>query len=362
MYEVVKENDERGPEAGAVTPAAAPQPTSTPGWLDRPLAAVFPVRWETLIWIGIFVVGAVTRFYMLDVRAMSHDESLHALYSYYLYANGNYDHNPMMHGPFLFHANALMYFLFGDSDYTARLWPAIFGMGVIWMMYLLRTYIGRTGAIVAGLLVVISPSSPVPQPLHSQRHLHRLRCARLGLRRLPLPGSSARCAISSSWSLGMAFGFVAMEAHFIYGAIIGAFFAGLALWQVTRTWMLAVAGPLLMGGAVWYLFHERGNDLYGLIGLAIGALVALVLLVYGLRGRWQIMRHNAAADLTVIMLTLVLPFLAPFIFVFTGGDPQVFMEATQYTEPGHDRQAGGHGGGLRRGDARAGLPVVRPAP
>jgi predicted membrane-bound mannosyltransferase/DNA-binding beta-propeller fold protein YncE/uncharacterized membrane protein len=310
--------------------APAAQASSPAGWLDRPLAAVFPVRWETLIWIGIFLLGAATRFYMLDVRAMSHDESLHAIYSYYLYANGNYDHNPMMHGPFLFHANALMYFLFGDSDYTARLWPAIFGMGIIWMMYLLRTYIGRTGAIVAGVLVVISPSIS----FHSRYIRDDIYIAfdalvwAYGAFRY-LDRRQLRYLVIMA--LGMAFGLVAMEAHFIYGAIFGAFFAGLALWQVTRTWMLAVAGPLLMGGAVWYLFHERGNDLYGMIGLAIAALVSLVLLIYGLRGRWQELRHNAAADLTVIMLTLVLPFLAPFIFVFTGGDPKVFMEATQYT-------------------------------
>ena len=97
---------------------------------------------ETAVWVGIFIAGIVTRFYDLGVRAMSHDESLHALYSYYLYANGNYDHNPMMHGPFLFHANALMYFLFGDSDFTARIVPALFGIATLVMIYALRPYLG----------------------------------------------------------------------------------------------------------------------------------------------------------------------------------------------------------------------------
>ena len=32
-----------------------------------------------------------------------------------------------MHGPFLFHANALVYLLFGDSDASSRYMPAFFG-------------------------------------------------------------------------------------------------------------------------------------------------------------------------------------------------------------------------------------------
>ena len=125
---------------------------------ERPLASFLRLNWETTIWIAILVVGAIARFVMLDPRAMSHDESLHTLYAYYLYANGNYDHNPMMHGPFRYHLTAFFYFLFGDSDYTARMVPALFGMGVIGMMYFLRTYIGRRGAIFAAVMVTVSPS------------------------------------------------------------------------------------------------------------------------------------------------------------------------------------------------------------
>jgi hypothetical protein len=94
-----------------------------PGFLDRPLVSFMRLNWETAIWITIFVVSVILRLWMLDVRAMSHDESLHSLYSYYLYANGNYDHNPMMHGPFRYHVSAFIYFLFGDNDFTARLGP-----------------------------------------------------------------------------------------------------------------------------------------------------------------------------------------------------------------------------------------------
>ena len=89
---------------------------------------------------------------------MSHDESLHALYSYYLYNGAGYTHNPMMHGPFLFHANALIYFLFGDTDFTARIVPALFGVFMVMSPLLLRRWLGRVGAIIASVLLLISPS------------------------------------------------------------------------------------------------------------------------------------------------------------------------------------------------------------
>src|SRR5215204_5912161 len=85
-------------------------------WLDRSAFSLVRVNWETVAWVILFVVAAISRFYDLAVRAMSHDESLHSLYAYYLYDNGNYEHNPMMHGPFRYQLTALVYFLFGDSD------------------------------------------------------------------------------------------------------------------------------------------------------------------------------------------------------------------------------------------------------
>ena len=55
------------------------------------------------------------------------------------------------------------------------------------------------------------------------------------------------------------------------------------------------------------------------------------LLVIGMRGHWRQLRNHPAADLAVIMLTLVLPFMAAFLHVFTGGDPQVFTNVADYT-------------------------------
>jgi uncharacterized protein (TIGR03663 family) len=126
--------------------------------LNRPLGELLKPNWEKLVYFTIFLLAVVSRFWDLGARAMSHDESLHALYSYYLYNGSGYVHNPMMHGPFLFHANALIYFLFGDNDYTARIVPALFGVFMVMSPLLLRRWLGRLGAVVASILLLISPS------------------------------------------------------------------------------------------------------------------------------------------------------------------------------------------------------------
>jgi uncharacterized protein (TIGR03663 family) len=129
-----------------------------PSFFDRSLVELLRPDWEKVIYLTIFLLAVASRFWDLGARAMSHDESLHALYSYYLYNGSGYTHNPMMHGPFLFHANALIYFLFGDSDYTARIMPALFGVFMVMSPLLLRRWLGRLGAIVASVMLLISPT------------------------------------------------------------------------------------------------------------------------------------------------------------------------------------------------------------
>src|SRR5262249_53618496 len=55
------------------------------------------------------------------------------------------------------HFNALMYFLFGDSNATARLQPAILGTLFIGLPFFLRRELGRIGALSAAVILTISP-------------------------------------------------------------------------------------------------------------------------------------------------------------------------------------------------------------
>lgn len=127
-------------------------------WLQRPIHPALPaVTNEIALFAGIMLLALVTRFYNLGSRVMSHDESLHTYFSWLLYRGQGYQHTPMMHGPFQFHALALSYFLFGVSDFTARIPSVLFSIATVWMVWYWRSYLGKWGAIVAALLMVISP-------------------------------------------------------------------------------------------------------------------------------------------------------------------------------------------------------------
>ncbi len=107
---------------------------------------------------GLMAVAAVLRFWDLGAMALHHDESLHAQYTWYLYSGKGYVHNPLMHGPFLFHSGAAMFFLFGASEATARALPALFGTILVGMPFLLRKQIGMTAVLIAAVLLTFSPT------------------------------------------------------------------------------------------------------------------------------------------------------------------------------------------------------------
>jgi len=117
-----------------------------------------PFDWGWLPFALLAAVAFVLRLWDLGARAMHHDESLHALFSWYLYVGRGYTHDPMMHGPFLFHLTALMYTLFGDNEITARLPMVLLGTASVAMPYFLRHELGGRGAIAAALMLAFGPA------------------------------------------------------------------------------------------------------------------------------------------------------------------------------------------------------------
>ncbi|MFZ5916606.1 MAG: flippase activity-associated protein Agl23 [Chloroflexota bacterium] len=130
---------------------AGAQPSSLPTFQHLNL--------QTLLWLALLLVAAVSRLWDVGARTMSHDEALHAFYSWRLYDGQGYLHTPVTHGPFLFHLTALVYALFGASDATARLAPALFGVALVGLPYLLRQWIGQWGAWLSGLVLLVSPTA-----------------------------------------------------------------------------------------------------------------------------------------------------------------------------------------------------------
>ncbi|MDQ4078134.1 MAG: TIGR03663 family protein [Chloroflexota bacterium] len=132
------------------------QRTANP--LDVPLSRLVTLNWATVVLGALLLVAFVSRFWELGRMALHHDESLHALYSWNLYDHGVYRHEPLMHGPVLFHLTALGYWLFGDSDFTARLVPAILGVFLVWAPWKFRGWLGTKGALATSALILLSPT------------------------------------------------------------------------------------------------------------------------------------------------------------------------------------------------------------
>jgi uncharacterized protein (TIGR03663 family) len=110
-----------------------------------------------LLFIAILGIAAgLTRFWALGARPLHHDESIHAYQSWTLSRGGDWRYDPAYHGPFLYYVNALVYKIFGATDFTARMMPAIFGLILIGFAWPLRRWVGKPAAAVYAVLVLTS--------------------------------------------------------------------------------------------------------------------------------------------------------------------------------------------------------------
>lgn len=161
------------PQSSDHTPQARPEADGGPVTFGR-FAAVGPssgslhtpalrlhLSLERLLWAILIVVAALTRLWDLGYRTQHHDESIHTVFAWkFSTAESLYVHNPLSHGPFLFHLNALVYQLFGGSDATSRLAPALAGVAIVWVPWLLRDrqQLGRWGALATSTFLLVSPT------------------------------------------------------------------------------------------------------------------------------------------------------------------------------------------------------------
>ena len=113
---------------------------------------------EIVAYITLLFAAGVMRFWDLGMRALHHDESLHAYFSWQLFGGNGYIHNPMMHGPLQFELNAALFYIFGVTDFTARSLYAAFGVLLILCPVLIRDKLGRLGCFITALLLTFSPA------------------------------------------------------------------------------------------------------------------------------------------------------------------------------------------------------------
>ena len=134
--------------------------TTTPPWrnLDQDIRKLFPWNLENLLAVTLLILAVITRLYGLGDRVASHDEVNHFVPSYDFSQGAQFRFDPMTHGPLQMHLIALSFVALGDSDFTARLPAALFSIATVAIaLFLFRRYLGRNGALVAGVLFLISP-------------------------------------------------------------------------------------------------------------------------------------------------------------------------------------------------------------
>lgn len=143
----------------ATTTVSQPQPFDRePNPLTQLWNRSYTINWEVIVYVAIFLIAVFTRFHNLGDRVMSHDESLHTRFSWNLYTEGSFQHTPLMHGPILFHFTALNYTLFGDNDFSARIYPAVLGVIItVFFPLMFRRWLGRWGALLVAVMLLISP-------------------------------------------------------------------------------------------------------------------------------------------------------------------------------------------------------------
>ncbi len=322
-------------------------------WLQRPIHPALPVVTnEIALFAGIILLAIVTRFYDLGTRVMSHDESLHTYFSWLLYRGQGYQHTPMMHGPFQFHALALSYFLFGVSDFTARIPSVLFSIATVWMVWYWRSYLGKWGTIIAGFLMVISPYM-----LYYGRYVRNKSFAGFAgilllyavLRYLDSGENKYLYFITAATVLH----FTAKETAFIYTAQALIFLGVYFIVRITaKRWpedkfnyysifIILLAGVVLLAGigaGFGYVNHQSGTisptetaaPADPTTGVALPAaptdvsvstilfaaafillLGAVVVLIIGYG--WASLLKERSFDIILLLMTFVIPMLVPFI-------------------------------------------------
>jgi uncharacterized protein (TIGR03663 family) len=347
--------------------------TSKQSWLDRPIFPSAPFfTGEILIFGTIIILMAVSRLYNLGVRVMSHDESLHVYYSWLYSIGQGYQHTPTTHGPLQFHILALVYLLFGDSDFTARLPYALASILTVVLIWKWRRYLGRAGVLIAAGLTLISPYM-----LYYGRYArNEAYIALLGVLMLYailryLESGKKRHLLLLT--IATALHFTVKETAFIYSGQAMLFLAFYLFLRISHTpwknkslyrgfiWTL-FAGLMLAGLAVGFsiLSHPQviteasqtsvplspGNNATiavptnpfipetFLILFAIACIIATVVLLiigYG----WRKLRLERSFDMLIILGTFVLPQLSAFPVKALGWNPLDYA----FTWPGWNLSA-----------------------
>ena len=161
-----KSGRKKSKEKAAAEPKAAASAPAPAVSFDIPERA-----WQISV-LAIVLIAAVLRFYDLNLVPLHHDEGVNGNFLVKLVRDGEYKYDPEnYHGPTLYYFAALfpgiIRLLFGVAardhygltTITIRAIPALFGLGTVGLVFLLRRRLGTMATLSAALLLAVSPGA-----------------------------------------------------------------------------------------------------------------------------------------------------------------------------------------------------------
>ena len=110
---------------------------------------------------GIFLVlvllAVATRFILLGLRPIHHDEGMLSYFAWQLAEGRGYSYTPQIHGPVLFYLQAVFFKFLGTGDSVTRVSTALFGLVLAVLPLAFYKKVGKKRAIVISFLVISSP-------------------------------------------------------------------------------------------------------------------------------------------------------------------------------------------------------------
>lgn len=304
---------------------------------------------ETLLVILVIGMAIFSRFYDLGARVLSHDEVNHVIPSYDFFKGLGYRYDPLSHGPLQYHLIAFSYFLFGDTEFANRVPAAFFSViTIVIALFAFRRYLGRVGALVAGVMFLISPY----MLFYGRYQRNEAFIVVWGM--VTIYAILRYLERGETWVLFLftainAFHFIDKATSFIFAAQQLIFLLVFFLDRLMRReWLsrlhrqkffLALAAMILMvtlAGGLYMNLKPATTTVLILLSLLAGlgllsGISAIVLVVKGVG--WAGIRNERAFDLLMLLGTLILPLMGALPIKLAKYDP------LDYSQQGITRSA-----------------------
>jgi predicted membrane-bound mannosyltransferase/DNA-binding beta-propeller fold protein YncE len=309
-----------GEQSMTDNPTVAPEAPTKP-WLnlDLEIGRIFPWNLENFLAVVILVLAIVTRLYGLGDRGISHDEVNHFVPSYDLAQGLGFRFDPMTHGPLQMHLIALSFITFGDNDFTARLPAALFSIATVGIaLFLFRRYLGRVGALAAGLFFLISPYM-LYYGRYQRNEAFIVVWSLLSIYAVLRYLERGETGVLILFTVVTALHYTDKATGWIYAGGLMVFLAGYFLYRLFRrkdvnglTMLrflacMAVAAVFFVAAVFLLRNAESLTMIPGLVVVVIGLVVGIIGIVLLFQDLGEVIRRERSFDLMVLLVTFTIP-------------------------------------------------------